>query len=196
MWYLNITRYPQEVSPWLNLTKLMTPTSWSWTFVSLISIVLYFNCTTFLVKKWMDGKIITREIALYPFRFKACWQVYVKYLHLWLTFYRINYPVDNNGQPTSRRTSTSKKTSLRSFNFLFSLWAVCGQFIQFFLLCDYLTVLVKPVFEDPVNSAQVMLNTKASKIDWFTFTGCLWQRNQTLHATIHWEPKSIIIRNS
>ena len=63
-------RYPQEVSPWLNLTKLMTPTSWSWTFVSLISIVLYFNCTTFLVKKWMDGKTVTREIALFPFRLK------------------------------------------------------------------------------------------------------------------------------
>ena len=144
----------------------MTPTSWSWTFVSLISIVLYFNCTTFVVKKWMDGKTITREIPLFPFRLNklTCLFLFNHLQTLKLTFCRINYPVDNDGKST-RSTKTSRKTSLRSFNSLFSLWAVCGQFIQFFLLCDYLTVLVKPVFEDPINSAKVMLNTKTSKID-------------------------------
>ena len=49
-----------------------------------------------------------------------------------------------------------ERTSLHSFNLLWLLWAVCGGFfITNFLLANWLTILVKPVFEKPIESAQV-----------------------------------------
>ena len=49
-----------------------------------------------------------------------------------------------------------ERTSLHSFNLLWLMWAVCGGFfITNFLLSNWLPVLIKPVFEKPVNNAQV-----------------------------------------
>ena len=51
-----------------------------------------------------------------------------------------------------------ERTSLHSFNLLWLMWAVCGGFfITNFLLANWLTILVKPVFEKPIESAQVSL---------------------------------------
>jgi len=48
-------------------------------------------------------------------------------------------------------------TSLHSFNLLWLMWAVCGGFfITNFILCNWLPILVKPVFEKPVDSTQVI----------------------------------------
>ena len=48
-----------------------------------------------------------------------------------------------------------ERTSLHSFNLLWLMWAVCGGFfITNFILCNYLKVLVKPVFEKPVDSSE------------------------------------------
>ena len=53
-----------------------------------------------------------------------------------------------------------ERTSLHSFNLLWLMWAVCGGFfITNFILSVWLTFLVKPVFEDPVETAQVTLQT-------------------------------------
>ena len=46
-----------------------------------------------------------------------------------------------------------ERTSLHSFNLLWLMWAVCGGFfITNFLLSNWLPVLIKPVFEKPVNN--------------------------------------------
>ena len=48
-----------------------------------------------------------------------------------------------------------ERTSLHSFNLLWLMWAVCGGFfITNFLLSNWLTILIKPEFEDPVDTAQ------------------------------------------
>ena len=41
----------------------------------------------------------------------------------------------------------------RSSNLVFTIWAVFGGFILHFLLSNYLTVLLRPRFEKPVESA-------------------------------------------
>ena len=54
-----------------------------------------------------------------------------------------------------------ERTSLHSFNLLWLMWAVCGGFfITNFLLSNWLTILLKPVFEEPVDTAQVSRQSK------------------------------------
>ena len=49
-----------------------------------------------------------------------------------------------------------ERTSLHSFNLLWLMWAVCGGFfVANFLLSNWLAILIKPVFEEPVDTVQV-----------------------------------------
>ena len=49
-----------------------------------------------------------------------------------------------------------ERTSLHSFNLLWLMWAVCGGFfITNFLLSVWLTILMKPVLEKPVDNSHV-----------------------------------------
>ena len=66
--HLTDTRYPQPVSPWLNLIKLMTPTSWAWTLASLATVALCFNVASLVVRRWMVMRLENIEIDLWPFR--------------------------------------------------------------------------------------------------------------------------------
>ena len=53
-------------------------------------------------------------------------------------------------------TRMPERTSLHSFNLLWLMWAVCGGlFITKFILCNWLTILIKPVFDEPINTAKV-----------------------------------------
>ena len=61
-------RYPREVSPWLNLMKLLTPASWAWTLASLITVALCFNVASLVVRRWMGMRLENIEIDLWPFR--------------------------------------------------------------------------------------------------------------------------------
>ena len=57
-----------------------------------------------------------------------------------------------------------ERTSLHSFNLLWLMWAVCGGFfITNFILSNWLPILIKPVFEKPIDTAQV--KTKAKHCD-------------------------------
>ena len=50
-----------------------------------------------------------------------------------------------------------ERTSLHSFNLLWLMWAVCGGFfITNFILCNWLPILMKPVFEKPVDYTKVI----------------------------------------
>ena len=44
-----------------------------------------------------------------------------------------------------------------SSNLVFTIWAVFGGFILHFLLCNYLTVLLTPSYEEPVESAKDLI---------------------------------------
>ena len=62
-------RYPQPVSPWLNIVRLMTPTSWVWTLASLVSVALCFNVSSWVVKRRMGMRLENIEIDLWPFKY-------------------------------------------------------------------------------------------------------------------------------
>ena len=63
-----------------------------------------------------------------------------------------------------------ERTSLHSFNLLWLMWAVCGGFfITNFILAVWLELLVKPVFEKPVDNAQVTYNY-STKFPYFFLT--------------------------
>ena len=70
-------------------------------------------------------------------------------------YYRVYFPT------TTRLVQRGKarvpeRTSLQSFNLLWLMWAVCGGFfITNFILSNWLPTLVKPIFEQPVETAQV-----------------------------------------
>ena len=43
-------------------------------------------------------------------------------------------------------------------NMVLLLWCVCGGFILHFLECNFLTILLKPTFEPPVDTPQDILD--------------------------------------
>ena len=58
--------------------------------------------------------------------------------------------------PTERlRQHTEGRT--RASNLVFTIWAVFGGFILHFLLSNYLTVLLRPSYEEPVETAEDLI---------------------------------------
>ena len=70
---------------------------------------------------------------------------------------RIQYSINKKMKIVKRsKARVPEKTSLHSFNLLWLMWAVCGGFfITNFILSVWLTILVKPVFEKPVDTSKV-----------------------------------------
>ena len=48
---------------------------------------------------------------------------------------------------------------------LFLLWCVCGGLLLHFLECNFLTILLKPKYEKPVDTAQDILDSGLTMID-------------------------------
>ena len=51
-------------------------------------------------------------------------------------------------------------------NLIFTIWAVFGGFILHFLLCNYLTVLLTPSYEEPVETAKDLIKRDITPILW------------------------------
>ena len=66
--------------------------------------------------------------------------------------FRINIPNVNEGHP---RYSVGRTLST---NLVYTIWAVFGGFILHFLLSNYLTVLLRPNFEKPVDTAADLIS--------------------------------------
>ena len=76
-------------------------------------------------------------------------------------YFRVYFPYTSAVQRGKARVPT--RTKLLSFNTLWLMWAVCGGVgITNFLLGNYMAVLVDPVFEKPVETAQVVTAIKQS----------------------------------
>ena len=61
-----------------------------------------------------------------------------------------------------------------SSNLVFSIWAVFGGFILHFLLCNYLTVLLKPRYEEPVETTQDVI--KRNITPFYTPDGAMFRQ--------------------
>ena len=53
-------------------------------------------------------------------------------------------------------------------NFVFAIWAVFGGFILHFLLSNYLTVLLRPRYEEPVETAADLIKRDITPFVWPT----------------------------
>ena len=54
----------------------------------------------------------------------------------------------------------------RASNLVFTIWAVFGGFILHFLLSNYLTVLLRPKYEEPVETAADLIKRDITPILW------------------------------
>ena len=61
------TRYPRETTKMWNLIYLFTPTSWIWTFLSIVSIVITLKIFSMIGTR-LGLNLLTEEITLFPFR--------------------------------------------------------------------------------------------------------------------------------
>ena len=75
-------------------------------------------------------------------------KILVNFLFSWLLhIFRINIPNVYEGH---QRYSVGRTLST---NLVYTIWAVFGGFILHFLLSNYLTVLLRPNYEEPVDTA-------------------------------------------
>ena len=72
--------------------------------------------------------------------------------------FRIRIPNVNEGHP---RYSVGRTLST---NLVYTIWAVFGGFILHFLLSNYLTVLLRPNYKEPVDTAAELVNRNITLI--------------------------------
>ena len=65
--YNFFSRYPLETTKLWNLTKLLTPVSWVWTFAAIVSVVITMKVVTF-VGIHLGCSTSMQEITLVPIR--------------------------------------------------------------------------------------------------------------------------------
>ena len=103
-------------------------------FVSLIV------CARFYKKMYPGIKLIRTELVLFPFRLK----LFYFPIHMYVFSFKTPDVTEKHPRVSVGRTLSS--------NFVFTIWAVFGGFILHFLLCNFLTVLLRPRYEDPVDT--------------------------------------------
>ena len=113
------------MSPWLNLTKLMSPTSWMWILASLVSVAFCFNIASRFVSRKMRMKLENIEIDLCPFRY---WLLFNLLLCTWFNQMQMhNYVIFHANIECISRTiliwpvwETDPEVCTRSTSFRFS----------------------------------------------------------------------------
>ena len=74
----------------------------------------------------------------------------ILFLHfLFLLFIHFSFKIPD----VNERLKQDSKGRTRASNLVFTIWAVFGGFILHFLLSNYLTVLLRPRYEEPVETA-------------------------------------------
>ena len=61
-------KYPRETTKLWNLTKLLTPKSWIWTFSAIVSIIIMLKYFTF-VGIFLGCRTTVQDVTLVPFRY-------------------------------------------------------------------------------------------------------------------------------
>ena len=93
-------------------------------------------------------KFISTELVLIPFSLVPCLYI-LKLLLLRSVIFSLKIP-----DVTERLRGDSLG---RASNVVFTIWAVFGGFILHFLLSNYLTVLLRPSYEEPVDTVSDLI---------------------------------------
>ena len=101
-------------------------------------------------------KLIRTELVLFPFRLK----IYLFQFPILISVFSSKTP-----DITEKHPRVSVRRTLSS-NFVFTIWAVFGGFILHFLLCNFLTVLLRPRYEKPVETTADVIERNITLILW------------------------------
>ena len=102
-------------------------------------------------------KLISTELVLIPFWLVLCLPFNFLLLHFCLSL-KIPDVTERHPRYSDGRT--------RASNLVFTIWAVFGGFILHFLLSNYLTVLLRPSFEEPVDTASDLIKRDITPFLW------------------------------
>ena len=102
-------------------------------------------CSRFYKKMFPGIKLISTELVLIPF-----WLVpFLTFSNILFFPHHFSFKIPD---VTEKLRRDSEGRSYAS-NLVFTIWAVFGGFILHFLLSNYLTVLLRPSYEEPVDTA-------------------------------------------
>ena len=93
-------------------------------------------------------KLLSTEFVLIPLRF---FQV----IHDQIFYYQFCFSIKIPDIAERLRRNRVGKTL--ASNLVYTIWAVFGGFILHFFLCNYLTVLLRPSYEEPVDTAAELI---------------------------------------
>ena len=117
-----------------------------WIFFSILlvssSLVL---CSRYYKKMFPGIKLISTELVLIPFQWVPRFYLTLNVRYASIFSFKIPDVTERLRQDSEGRT--------RASNLVFTIWAVFGGFILHFLLSNYLTVLLRPRYEEPVETA-------------------------------------------
>ena len=151
-WY---SRYPRKISPTWNLVNIFAPMSWTFTFLSILSVSLFYLLSARIGVSHFGLQTFRLEIILSPFRSTLISNKFK--LKILIIDFRV--PLLNSSQsPQSRSFGFSS-------NMILLMWCVWGGFLLHILECNYLTVLVKPVYEKPVDTAEDIIERGITILD-------------------------------
>ena len=74
------TRYPLETTKLWNLLKLLSPTSWACTFLSIIAVVIIMKIITFIGVQ-LGGRASFEDVTLVPVRFNKSYTKHCTTIH-------------------------------------------------------------------------------------------------------------------
>ena len=116
-----------------------------WIFISIFLVLMsLIICSRFYNIMFPGIRSISTELVLIPFRFSKI----KAFILILMVCFSIKIPdvTERLGRYTVGRTLAS--------NLIFTIWAVFGGFILHFLLSNYLSVLLRPTYETPVETAE------------------------------------------
>ena len=127
-----------------------------WVFFSLFSVYASLKLCSRVYDIIFPGiKLITTELVLIPIwsvsTILNCLLIFPLVFSIKIPDVRERFMLDSEG-----RTRASK--------LVFTIWAVFGGFILHFLLSNYLTVLLKPRYEEPVETAKELIKRNITPI--------------------------------
>ena len=110
-------------------------------FLVLMSLIICSRCYNIM---FPGIRLRRHELVLIPFRFSNI----KAFILILIVYFSIKIPdvTERLGRHTVGRTFAS--------NLIFTIWAVFGGFILHFLLSNYLSVLLRPTYETPVETAE------------------------------------------
>ena len=126
--------------------------SWTFTFLSIISVSIFFLVSARIGASFFGLQTFREEIILSPIRST-------------LTLYKFEL---KSLTPNSRIPFLNGSRTARfglSSNMVLLMWCVWGGFLFHILECNYLTVLVKPVYQKPIDTAEDIIERGITIID-------------------------------